>query len=382
MSFDKPQPNGSEQPKDRILFVDDEEPLLRSLRRILRNKRDVWQLFFESSVDSALDFLARQEVDAIVSDIQMPIRDGFDLLRTIREDSRLSEIPVVILTGNGERGLKNQALNLGASDLLNKPIEAEDLVARITSVLRLKKAQDQLRHQNTNLEALVRERTYALERSRLELIWRLSKAGEYRDNETGHHVVRVGHYCRALADALGLDPDFKEIVYLTAPLHDVGKIGIPDSILLKPGKLDPDEWTAMKRHTEIGAEILLMKSPVEQFAHTRPPSQVVTQTELRNPLVEFAADIALAHHERWDGKGYPKGLSEEQIPLAARLTAIADVYDALGSKRPYKPAFSEEKVLSIMREGRGTQFDPEVFEAFERSLNNFRDIRHQLCEPD
>jgi len=361
----------------KILFVDDEQGVLDGLRRLLRSKRREWDMTFAIGVTPAIEALEADDYDTVVSDIDMPERDGFDLLQTIRAHPIWKAIPVVILTGNGESGLKRRALDLGATDLLNKPVDPDDLIARIRSVLRIKRYEDELAETNQLLEERVRMRTAELEVAQTELIWRLGKAGEFRDSETGYHVVRVGFYARHLAGELGMDAEFQRKVFLTAPLHDIGKIGIPDHILLKPAKLTDEEWVTMRQHTSMGAQILrdeiIAQEQVERLGIVAAGSLLVD-----NPFTEMAARIAESHHERWDGTGYPNGVVGEDIPLEARITTLADVYDALCSKRPYKDPFTEEQVLDIMGNGRGSQFDPGVFTAFERSLRVFRDIRSEF----
>lgn len=363
----------------RVLFVDDEHRVLEGLRRMLRDLRGEWEMSFAASADEAMRLLLKSDYDAVISDVNMPVKDGFDLLRAIRSDEHTRDIPVVILTGNAEQGLKRRALDMGATDLLNKPADREDLIARIENVVRLKRYQDRIKQDKATLELRVRERTAELERSRMELIWRLGKAGEFRDTDTGNHVVRVGYYALELANALGLDPEFGRRLFVTAPLHDLGKIGIPDAILLKPGKLTPAEWDVMKQHTRIGAKIL-RENVFNEHAAAILGDILGADLEQGNPLTEMGASIAMNHHERWDGSGYPAGIEGEEIPIEARITTLADVYDALSSKRPYKEAFPEEKVLHIMRQGVGTQFDPEAFATFERSLDAFRRIGVELAD--
>ena len=363
----------------RVLFVDDEKRVLDGLRRILRGEREQWDMSFADGVDAALEILGETPHDAIVSDINMPGRDGFDLLKAVHDDESLSDIPVVILTGNGEHDMKRRALDLGATDLLSKPIDRDDLVARLRSVLRLKAYTDQIKDYSAQLEARVRERTAELELARAELVWRLGKAGEFRDSDTGFHVVRVGYYAQSLATTLGLEDRLVREIFLAAPLHDVGKIGIPDRILLKPAKLTVEEFVVMKTHTTIGGQILRASSTARE--HTRLLGTLSASTVAAgNPFARVGAEIAEGHHERWDGGGYPHGLAGEEIPIAARITSVADVYDALCSVRPYKPAMPEEQVMDIMRSATGAQFDPAVFAAFESTLPDFREIRAEFAD--
>ena len=364
----------------RILFVDDETMITETLTLALSRKVKEYEMIAASSVDEALGRLRSESFDVVVTDVQMPGRTGFDLLAEIREDPRLKTLPVIVITGMGDQEVKRQAIDAGADDLLAKPVSVADLMVRLKSALRIKRYQDELRIQNEDLEQAVVRRTAQLELARVELLWRLGVAGEFRDNETGNHVLRVGYFARELSRTLGLDDDFSETVFLAAPLHDIGKIGIPDGILLKPGKLTPDEWDTMRKHTEFGAQILRSRF-VDPRTVLDPSAGPVEISDTDN-LMRTAANIALNHHERWSGDGYPNGLKGEDIPIEARLTTVADVYDALSSVRPYKPAFPEEKVLALMREGIGTQFDPQVFDAFERSLDNFRSIQESLKDSE
>jgi len=366
--------------KKRILFVDDEPNFLDGLRRMLSRQRQEWDMCFANGVDEAESKMREMDFDAVVSDVRMPLRDGFSLLKSIRETERTQDVPVIMLTGLKERDLKRRALEMGATDLLNKPVEQEDFVARLNSVLRLKSYQDEIKAQNALLEQKVRERTRQLMDSRLEIIWRLGAAAEFRDEETGNHVVRVGCYCRVLAEAMGMEREVAETLFLSSPLHDIGKIGIPDSILLKKERLTAEEWDIMKQHTVIGAKILQQDSKLKRaFLWWNGNGHDETSWG-NNPILEMASSIALNHHERWDGKGYPRGLAGEDIPLTSRIVAIADVYDALESRRSYKPAFSESETLRIMREDVGKHFDPQVFAHFEKCIEQFRAIRSQFAD--
>ncbi|MBW1801254.1 MAG: response regulator [Deltaproteobacteria bacterium] len=367
--------------QSKILIVDDEPNILDTLLRTLRSMRNERDISFATSVDEALKILRSSEFDLVISDISMPVKNGFDLLSGIRNTEYTKDIPVLMMTGLNEQGLKSRALDMGATDLLHKPFDREDLIARINSMLHLKKYQDEIKAQNALLEQKVRERTAELETARLELIWRLGKAAEYRDTDTGNHVIRVGYYSKVLAEALGMDRKFNDMIFLTSPLHDIGKIGIPDSILLKPGKLTDDEWAVMKQHCKIGADILRDDiGKREFFMDFRKGVCRGEPGEHSDPFIKMAANIALSHHERWNGKGYPNGLAKQDIPLESRIVSIADVYDSLSSARPYKPAYAEERVLMIMRNDIGSHFDPEIFEHFEKYLDVFIGIRGQYSD--
>ncbi|RZV70235.1 MAG: response regulator [Candidatus Scalindua sp. SCAELEC01] len=367
--------------KKRILFVDDEQNLLDGYKRTLRNQRNVWDLDFVCNVDTALTRLENERYDVIVSDVMMPGKSGLEFLEILQGSEKTRQTPVIIVTGCNDNDLKSRALGLGAMDLLNKPVEKEDLLARLKSMIRLKSYQDKLKDQNRILEERVSERTAELKDSRFDIIWRLGKLAEFRDEDTGNHVLRVGSYCRTLAETLGKDRNFIEMIFLTSTLHDIGKVGVPDSILLKCGKLDPEEWIIMKQHSEIGAEIFNQDAKTMQSFFSWCGENSDSHNKGRhNPLHKMAASIAMSHHERWDGKGYPKGLLGSDIPLEARIVAVADVFDALSSVRPYKKAFPESKVLEIMGSERGNHFDPDVYNAFEKSFDKMRIIQAQFTD--
>jgi len=359
-----------------IVFVDDETRELDSMQRILHSRRPDWTVLTFSCPQKALSHLSTAGADAIVSDIGMPVMDGLLLLGRLKEQEFTRDIPVIILTGLQDGSLKRRSLDLGATDLLAKPIDPDDLVARVASALRLKQYHDELKQHNAVLEERVLQRSRELTQVRLEVIWRLAKAAEFRDEETGNHVIRVASFSRVIGEKLGLDQEFVERLFVTAPLHDIGKIGISDSILLKPGKLTPDEWEIMKQHCVIGARILSDESKATQVLRLQRHGLGTYQ----DPLLEMASAIALTHHEKWNGKGYPQGLAGEAIPIAARIVSLADVYDALTSYRPYKPAFSHEKALEILRDGIGSHFDPQVFEAFNSSLMEIKAIKWSLSD--
>jgi len=361
--------------KKQILFVDDEPSVLNGFKRILHDQRDIWEMNFVSSVDAALDQLEETEVDVIVSDIKMPGKDGFDFIKILRETDKTKNIPVIILTGCRESDFKRRALELGAMDLLNKPVEKEDLLARLHSMLRLKSYHD-------NLEQKVKERTAELEYSRMEIIWRLGKLAEFRDEDTGNHISRVGLYCKTIAEQLGMGQHFVETLYLTSPLHDIGKVGIPDYILLKSGYLTSEEMEIMKQHCVIGSKIFYQDPEIMRlFLAWRENYIQIENKRGKDPFQEMASAIALTHHEKWDGSGYPNELAGEDIPLESRIVAISDVYDALGSVRPYKPAYSESKIMTIINEEYNSgHFEPEVYNAFKKSMEELRMIKAEFAD--
>lgn len=364
--------------KSQIVLVDDDRRVLESLQRMLRPFEKEWQVLTFDCPRQALAHLQTAGADAVLSDLRMPFIDGLQLLALLQASPQTKDIPFVILTGHSDRDLRRKALEQGATDLLQKPADPEDVIARIRSVLRLKSYQDELKQQNNVLEERVRERTIALAESRLEVIWRLAKASEFRDEDTGNHVMRVASYSRVIAEALGCAADFVEKLFLTAPLHDIGKIAIPDAVLLKPGKLTPEEWDVMRSHAATGAKILQDDSKARRVFHqfeSRGRPQLDS-----DPLIDMAGSIALCHHEKWDGSGYPRGLSGEQIPLEARIVAVADVFDALCSARPYKTPFPPEKSASIIHEGSGKHFDPQVVTAFAACFNTIRSIQTELAD--
>lgn len=363
--------------KKKILFVDDEINFLQAISRSLRDQRRLWEIHHAESVDEALFQMRLESFDAVVSDVMMPDKTGFDLLDAMQQDDKLKLIPVVILTGSAEADIKRKALDLGAADLLNKPVNPEDLIARVKSVLRLKWHQDELHNYSKLLERKIKERTLELEWLRRDLIWRLAKTGELRDEDTGDHVIRVACCCMILAGAFGLPAPDREAIFITSPLHDIGKIGIPDSILLKNGPLDAEEWQLMTRHCAIGYSILMENPKGLQKISELDDYPFVDLEHVEDPIREMAATIALSHHEKWDGSGYPKGLKGREIPLPGRIVAVCDVFDALRSKRPYKEAFSVEKSLTIMRNGLGIHFDPDLYDAFEKLVDRFEEIRRQ-----
>lgn len=357
----------------RILVVDDEPINVQVVAAFLEDAGYQNIRTFTNSVE-ALISVERDDFDVALLDVMMPQISGLDLLKQINESARHADVPVIILTASTERSLKSKALELGAADFLNKPFDPEELLARTENALIRKAHFDHIQSYARELEEQVQRRTAELVSSQMQLVHCLGRAAEYRDNETGLHVVRVGRFSSVIACELGLDAVMVRQIELAATLHDIGKIGLPDSILLKPGRLDPDELERMREHALLGEEIV---SP----ARSRPSSHGVELTladqllySFDSPLMRMAATIAATHHEKWDGSGYPHGLAGEDIPLEGRIVAVADVYDALSSKRPYKEAFPDEKCVAILEEGRGQHFDPTILDAFMARHDEIRQI--------
>jgi putative two-component system response regulator len=327
----------------RILAVDDEESNLLLLRRILE-RAGYTQVEVTTDPSRVPTMFHENRPDLVLLDLHMPEMDGFELmerLRSINGEGR--GVPFLVLTADATEETKRRALSVGARDFLTKPLDHIELLLRVRNLLQVQQLQDRLHEQNANLEVEVAERTRDLEQARLEILERLALAAEYRDDDTQEHAWRIGRSCALLAVELGLPDAEVELIRRAAPLHDIGKIGIPDAILLKPGKLTDAEFEVMKTHTTIGAEIL---------------------SGSHSPLLRLAERIALTHHERWDGRGYPGGLIGEEIPLVGRIVAVADVFDALTHQRPYKQAWPVGQAVAEILGQAGRQFDPSAVEAF------------------
>jgi putative two-component system response regulator len=347
----------------KILIVDDEELNIRVARKYLRGA-GFTQVASTTDPAETLDVAHREQPDLILLDVMMPNVSGLDVLQSLRSDFSMAHVPVIILTAHLEDDIRYKALSLGANDFLTKPIDPLELLPRVRNLAALRQHQKSLERTAEHLELEVRRRTQALIAAQHHVIHCLARAAEFRDNDTGRHIVRVGLYSALIARALGFDKDYAEMIEQAAKLHDVGKIGIPDSILLKAGALDPSEYAMMRGHCQLGLHVI-----EEQSAETDSlfRSHVEIGAEILNvdsPLLSMASQIAMTHHERWDGTGYPLGLKGDQIPLEGRIVAVADVFDALSMQRPYKPAFPLERCFAILKEGRGTHFDPAVLDAF------------------
>ncbi|MGB4580691.1 MAG: HD domain-containing phosphohydrolase [Coriobacteriia bacterium] len=338
----------------KVLIVDDQEVNVRLLEQMLRHAGYVC---VTSTMDPSevCELHLKNRYDLILLDLLMPVMDGFQVMERLREIEPDGYLPVLVITA--QPGQKLSALQAGAKDFISKPFELTEVLARVHNMLEVRLLYKELHGYNDVLERRVRERTADLQESYLETILTMARAAEYKDEDTGAHVQRIGDYSRELARMLGMDEEFVDKIYVASPMHDVGKIGIPDHILLKPGGFTPDEWEVMKEHTSMGAKIL---------------------GDSKSPYLKMGAEIALNHHERWDGGGYPNGKRGEAIPLVARITNICDIYDALRSKRPYKPAFDHLKAVDIITRGDGrTQpehLDPAILAAFGQNHESFRDI--------
>jgi len=364
----------------KILILDDEPANVRVLKRYLET---AGYSNIQTSTDStsALEWIDQQRADVLLLDVMMPEVSGIDILGQMRKHPRLRFVPVLIVTANTDSETKQICLSLGANDFLAKPVDPNELLPRVRNTLITRSFQNQMTRYAQQLERRVKERTRELELSRREVVECLARAAEYRDTETGNHVVRVGRFAGIIARRLNFSEEEVSNLELAAQLHDVGKIAIPDAILHKPGRLDPDEFDYIKRHAAIGHSIIRAHSPQEAQVlrrHVMAGGQLLAAQA--SPLLQLASTIALSHHERYDGKGYPLGIKGEDIPLEARVTSVADVYDALSSSRPYKDPMPREKCFEILEEGRGTQFDPRVLDAFFASSEEILAVQLELVD--
>jgi len=362
------------------MIIDDESYNVLVVRKFLQHAG--YEKFVTTTESpQAIELMKRDLPDIVLLDIMMPEVSGIDILRMMKITPELSTIPVIILTASPDPALKTQALELGATDFRAKPVDPSELVLRVKNVLAAKTHFDMLAKYSVDLERQVVERTRALEASRRNIIFCLARASEFRDNDTGHHVIRVGKYAGAIARELGYSPSQVEALEQAAQLHDVGKIGIPDAILHKPGKLDPDEYDFIKKHAGYGKQIIecMPEGDWQNLRHhTKLGGQLLdVKTE---PIMRMASRIALTHHEWWNGEGYPLGLAAEDIPIEGRITAVADVYDALSSARPYKKPFPRERCFEMLEEKRGTQFDSRVLDAFFARADDVIDIQIRYAD--
>lgn len=347
---------------ENILIVDDEQSLLEILQYYLTSEG--YTCFTAQSGEDALAILSNQPISLMLTDINMPGMDGISLLKNAKE--MLPDMAVIMISAVSDRDVAVSALEHGATSYLIKPVNRNDLLINVINALRLRSLEIANRSYQESLEEQVRNRTNKLhasiqnlERSREETILRLTRAAEFRDNETAQHTVRMSYYCKILAQEYGIDNGRCEIIRLSSQLHDIGKIGIPDAILLKPGKLTADEYDFMKQHCQFGYKIL---------------------AESDAELLQTGAIIAQSHHEKYDGSGYPAGLSGEDIPIEGRIAAISDVFDALTSKRVYKDAMPVDKAVNILKEEKGKHFDPQLVDTFLENMDKILEIREEYTD--
>ncbi len=386
----------------KILIVDDDKINIKLLNTIL-TKLD-YSVIEAFSATQALELIEQnRDIDLVITDLMMPEIDGYELTAKIKQKPEFATIPIIMLTSLGQRKDKIKALEVGVDDFLNKPVDKTELTLRIKGFMKVKKYNDQLYSEKENLEKeltqkesklvqtldelknisedksflvqLLEEESMKLlnayrelkstnekiKSSNLQVIQALSSAAEFRDNETGMHIKRMSNYSALIAKKIGLSQEECDDILYTSAMHDVGKIGIPDHILLKPASLSDEEWKIMKTHAFIGYKVL---------------------SRINTDMMKKAAILAYTHHEKWDGSGYPRGLSGEDIPLEGRICAIADVFDALTSKRVYKPEFPIEKAVEILKEGRGNHFDPKLIDIFLDSMDEILAIKEKYQETD
>ena len=351
-----------------ILIVDDEPQILRLLTTVL--ERGGLEPRPVTSGRLAIEAAVADPPDLVLLDVRMPDMSGVDVCRWFKQDERLRSIPVIFISGLAGTDDKVEAFRVGAVDYVSKPFQDQEVLARIKTHLCLRRLQVELVSHNLQLEERIAEQVKVVTMSQLATIFALAKLAEARDDDTGQHIERVQTFSRVLAEQMRemrlyvatLTAAFIDNLYQTASLHDIGKVGTPDSVLLKPGKLTPEEFAEMKKHSALGANTLA----------------TVFKRHPDNQFLSMGVEVARSHHEKWHGSGYPDGIKGTAIPLAARIVALADFYDALTSKRCYRPPFSHEDTCRMIEEGRGTHFDPDVVTAFSALNGRFRRIRQEM----
>ncbi|MEB3290243.1 MAG: two-component system response regulator [Leptolyngbya sp.] len=357
--------------RETILVVDDTPENLAFMSGLLK---DLYRVKVANNGEKALTIVrSANPPDLVLLDIMMPGLDGYEVCRLMKADHQIAKIPIIFLTAKSEIEDEQKGLELGAADYITKPVSPPILIARVKTQLTLKASADFLRDKNAFLEQEVARRTQEIQAIQDVTIQVMASLAETRDNETGNHIRRTQNYVKILAEQLKDHPRFRHFLsdaiiqhlYKSAPLHDIGKVGIPDHILLKPGRLTPEEFEIMKTHTTIGRDAII---------------QAEKSLGMTVDFLQLAKEIAYSHQEKWDGTGYPEGLSGDDIPISARLMALADVYDALISRRVYKEPMSHDEATDILKAGRGTHFDPDIVEAFLATQTEFQAIAQRFSD--
>jgi putative two-component system response regulator len=349
-----------EKAMNRIAIIDDSDINLTLFKHLVNKLDGCEPLLFVDAL-KGLDWCVANEPDLVIVDYMMPELDGLGFIERFRATPGREDIPVLMITANDDKEIRYEALKKGATDFLTKPVDTVEFRARANNMLALRASQRRMANRNQELAEEVRKATEEIRQREQELLFRMSRAAEFRDPETGAHIQRMAHYSALIATRLGLDRATQELILQAAPMHDVGKIGIPDYILLKPGRLTPEEFEVMKTHASLGHELLQGSS---------------------SHVLQAGAEIAITHHEKFDGSGYPAGLRGEAIPLFGRIVAVADVFDALTSERPYKKAWELERAVAFLKEGSGTHFDPDCIEAFMAAWDEVLLVRQRFQDEE
>lgn len=342
----------------QVLIVDDTEINLILFGALVKKLDDCQSHVFADS-RQALAWVSENVPDLIIVDYMMPDLDGLEFIRLVREMSGRKLVPILMITANDQKQIRYRALDMGANDFLTKPIDKVEFLARTRNMLSLNQARKHMADHASWLSSEVRKATQEIVQRERETVFRLAKAAEYRDPETGAHILRMAHYSQLIAREMGLSEADQQLILEAAPMHDIGKVGIADKILLKPGRLNPDEFEIMKQHAVYGYELLSGSS---------------------SKLLQAAAEIAKGHHEKFDGSGYPDGIKGEAIPIFSRIVAVADVFDALTSERPYKKAWEVEEAVDFLNNGAGSHFDPACVKAFLNAWDDVEQIRSKYQE--
>lgn len=344
----------------KVLIIDDSDINLTLIKALVLKLGDCDPMLFDNPLN-ALNWCRDNVPDLVIVDYMMPDMDGLKFISAFRALHGRDEVPILMITANDQRDVRYEALLGGANDYLTKPIDRIEFSARARNMLSLRTGQKFLADRAKHLASLVDEQTREIREREKELIFRMSRAAEFRDPETGAHIQRMAHYSQAIASGLGLDDAAQKLILEAAPMHDVGKIGIPDYILLKPGKLTHEEFEVMKGHARLGYELL---------------------KDSGSEILRAGAQIAISHHEKFDGSGYPNGLKGHEIPIFGRIVAVADVFDALTSERPYKKAWPLEEACNFLETGRGKHFDPLCVEALLAKWDHVLEIRRRFKDDD